>query len=165
MEMGAAANGESELIRMTVVDFFTRETLLDHLVKPTCRMAHFNTKYSGVTYQDMANAVRLRTCFFGRDAARKAFFDFVGPETIVIAHGGSSDLQTLRVIHELVVDTLILEGYFGVKTVGGRSLKNLTKLKNGWDIQVGNRGHDSLEDALAARELVVGFMGRMAGNL
>lgn len=150
-----SVSGESDLIRLTAVDFFTSETLVDNLVFPTAKMAHLNTRYSGVSRQQMTTAVAKRTCFFGRDAARQALFKYVGLETVLIMHGGSSDLTALRLLHPHVVDSFILEGYHGVQVVGGRSLKNLVKIATGRDIQRGNAGHDSLEDALATRELVI----------
>lgn len=156
-EMGYAEDGEAELIRLTAVDFFTQETLLDNLISPSVAMKHFNTKYSGVTPGAMTAALRKGTCFHGRDAARDALFRFIGPETVIVVHGGNSDLTALRWLHPHIVDTFILEGYHGAKTEGGRSLKNLIKLKKDLDIQTGN-GHDSLEDALACRELAILFM-------
>jgi RNA exonuclease 1 len=155
--MGLIVSGDSELIRLTAIDFFTKEVLIDRLVNPVTEIKHFNTRYSGVHPRDMAKARRGRTCFFGRDAARAALFSFVGPATTIVVHGGSSDFTALRWIHPRVVDSHILEGYFGVKTPGGRSLKNLIKLKLNRDIQNGV-GHDSLEDAFAARELVIRFL-------
>jgi RNA exonuclease 1 len=157
-EMGTAVNGDLELIRITLIDFFTTDVLLDSLVLPYAKLQSYNTVYSGITAKDMDRAIADGNCLFGRDAAREAVFEFLGPETIVVAHGGNCDLSALRIIHEHVIDTLILEGYHGVKkTVGGRTLKNLVKLRKGIEIQ-GGVGHDSLEDAMGARELVAVFL-------
>ena len=57
----------------------------------------------------MEEARRKKTCLFGRNKARKAVYEFIGPETIVIGHGGHGDFISLRWIHPLVIDTLILE--------------------------------------------------------
>lgn len=159
--MGTSTLGESELIRLTAVDFFSGAVLIDSLVSPTVSMAHFNTRYSGVSAADMRHAVKARTCIFGRDAARELLWQFVGPDTVVVVHGGNGDFGSLRWIHERVVDSFILEGYCGEKTVGGRSLKNLCAVNLGMQVQVakkGSAGHDSHEDAMAARELVVQWM-------
>jgi RNA exonuclease 1 len=157
--MGMSMSNESELIRLTAVDFFTKETLVDNLIFPSVPMRHYNTKYSGVTLS-MIQAARLQgTCILGRDAAREALLQYIGPGTVLVVHGGSSDLTALRLLHPHVVDSFILEGYYGEKVEGGKGLKNLMKLKTGLDIQSrGKLGHDSLEDALAARELVLRFM-------
>ena len=158
-EMGMALNNESELIRLTAIDFFTGATLIDQLVVPSVRIKHWNTQYSGVTGPQIAEAKRTGQCFFGRDAAREALLRFVGPETILVMHGGSSDLIALRLLHPHVVDSFIVDNYFGGKVEGGRSLKNLIMQKTGRAIQNrGRQGHDSLEDALATRELIIRFM-------
>ncbi|KAL2012096.1 hypothetical protein VTN00DRAFT_4814 [Thermoascus crustaceus] len=109
-EMGTSAHGESELIRLTAVDYFTGETLIDSLVYPSVPMRHFNTRYSGVTRGMIEAARRKRTCLMGRDAARQQLWRFVGPETIVVVHGGNNDFLALRWIHTRVVDTFLVEG-------------------------------------------------------
>jgi RNA exonuclease 1 len=163
--MGLAMNNESELIRLTAVDFFTGETLIDKLVVPSVRIKHWNTRYSGVTGVQIAEAKARRTCLFGRDAARDELLRYVGPQTILIMHGGSSDMNSLRLLHPLIVDSFNIEGYHGGKVEGGRGLKNLGKLRTGRSIQNrGNRGHDSREDALATRELIINFMTTIPGH-
>jgi RNA exonuclease 1 len=108
-EMGTAQSGESELIRISVIEFFSGKLLLDKLVYPHVRMAHFNTAFSGVTRKMMEDARRRNTCLFGRKTARAAVYDLIGPDTIVVGHGLQSDLSSLRWMHPLVVDTLIVE--------------------------------------------------------
>jgi RNA exonuclease 1 len=161
-EMGISITGESELIRLTAVDFFTGATLIEKLVCPKAPMKTLNTRYSGVSNAQMTAAVAQRTCLFGRDAARHALLELISQGTVLVVHGGSGDLSSLRILHPHVVDSYILEGYtlaMNEKREGGRSLKNLTKVRTGRDIQMkGKEGHDSLEDALAARELVFRFM-------
>ncbi|OAP60254.1 hypothetical protein AYL99_05256 [Fonsecaea erecta] len=183
-EMGVAANGDMELIRLTVVDFFSGAVLLDSLVAPSVAMAHYNTRFSGVTARDMREAMKARTAIFGRDRARELLFRLVGPDTVVVVHGGSGDFSALRWIHPRIVDTYILDAYTGVKVNGGRSLQNLCKVRLGIAVQVSGpqtrggvvaagagrvqsqahqththpkgkgTGHDSYEDAMAARELL-----------
>ena len=156
-EMGTASNGEPELIRLTAVDYFNNEILIDHLVKPSIPMLHYNTKYSGVSRSDMIKAERTRTCIFGRDAALKQLWRYAGPETIVIVHGGQNDFTSLRWIHPKIIDTFTLSSYEYGKVEGGRSLKNLSLQRLGRKIQMGKRGHCSLEDARACRELAHWF--------
>ena len=90
--------GESELIRVTLVDYATGSTLLDSLVYPDVPMAHYNTRFTGIRAKDMRDASRSGKCIRGRDAARKAVWQFVGPDTIVVGHSGHNDLSTLRII-------------------------------------------------------------------
>ncbi|KAL7790339.1 ribonuclease H-like domain-containing protein [Trichoderma ceciliae] len=198
-EMGTASTGESELIRVSAVDYFSGAVLLDSLVYPDVKMLHYNTRYSGVTRQDMENARRTRSCIFGRANARRALWKFIGPDTIVIGHSGNSDLTSLRWIHLVVVDTLIVEkrsrppeeGKEGEEDKqatgspkaavsdprlkgdnesrqeegnekapakprqrGGLSLKALAKERLAREIQNNGRGHDSVEDSMATRDIL-----------
>jgi RNA exonuclease 1 len=192
--MGTAANGDSELIRLTLVDFFSEEILVDNIVLPDVPMLHLNTKYSGVTWADMRNAQRKRTGLDGKAGARQAVWKYVGPDTIVVGHGVQNDLRSLRLIHKRVVDSFVTEHArvkakeaeeevlrldmiaqgltkpedeeLGEKSKeaaeekqkkkkgGAMSLKTLAKKYLDRDIQKGNKGHDSLEDAIAARDIV-----------
>ncbi|PHH68072.1 hypothetical protein CDD82_864 [Ophiocordyceps australis] len=108
-EMGVARSGESELIRVSLIDYFSREVLLDSLVWPSVKMAHYNTRFSGVHRAMLENARQHCKCLFGRDEARRAILKFIDPDTIVIAHAGHQDLASLRWIHTAIIDTLIVE--------------------------------------------------------
>jgi RNA exonuclease 1 len=191
--MGTAKSGDSELIRVTLLDYFSGQVLVDNLVQPDVPMLHFNTRYSGVRPIDMDIARRAGTCFYGRDSARNAILKFVGPSTLVVGHSAQHDLTALRWIHPNVVDTYILEsslndtaeketstplestlelltpsdvkikdnaegGQKRPKGSGRLSLKTLSKVKLGQEIQTGRNGHDSVEDALAARDLVHAYL-------
>lgn len=199
--MGSAESGESELIRVSAVDFFTRRVLVDSLVYPSVKMSHYNTRYSGVSWPVMRDAMRRNKCLRGREAARKALWRFIGPQTIVIGHAGNGDLISLRWIHGMIIDTLLLEMRIqprdeeaerrkrkekkstresdgpqdgnAVAEVSeepceaveaeepkkpeypGLSLKALAMARLKREIQVKGKGHDSLEDALATRDLLL----------
>jgi RNA exonuclease 1 len=147
-EMGIDKSGESQLIRLTLVDFFTGEPLIDSLVKRSAPMAHYNTRYSGVNAADMRRAEKSGSCIRGRDKARKRIWSYVGPGTVVVMHTGGNDLAALRWIHGAVVDILLLERY-AIPVEGGRLLKNLLSRRLGREIQKGKKGHCSFEDAMA----------------
>lgn len=191
-EMGTNDYGESELIRVSVVDYFSGAVLLDKLVFPDIRIRHWNTRFSGVSARDMHEARRARTCLFGRANARRAIWQFVSPETVVIGHAVHGDLASLRWIHGRVVDTFVIEDEIVRRGRAQRekeeeeerrkrddaegkgqdgeqqqepskaskepfpalSLKALSKERLDRTIQVKGRGHDSIEDALAARDLL-----------
>lgn len=179
-EMGVSIYGEPELVRISMVDFFTGEILIDSLVYPRVRLQHLNTRYSGVTRDMLETARKRKQCIMGgRDAARAQVWRYVGRETIVVMHGGQSDMMALRWIHDRVIDTFVVEGWRrdaaaameAAKkkadankdtaepekkdgTPGGRSLKHLTETILGAQIQQGRKGHDSVEDAMACRWLV-----------
>ncbi|ROW12101.1 hypothetical protein VMCG_00706 [Cytospora schulzeri] len=200
-EMGTSITNNSVLIRVTLIDYFTSKVLLDKLVFPDEPVLHYNTRFSGVTYGQMAKAKARGECLYGTAAARKAIWKFVGPDTIVVAHGGQNDMSTLRWIHSAVVDTHLVESLPVVqlqrearekeaqekeareqvekltgssekekkpsnadqkkfepkkkkpKGSGQFSLKTLARERLGREIQMGNAGHDSVEDAMAARDI------------
>lgn len=184
-EMGTSTRGEKELIRLTAVDFFTGEVLVDSLVYPSVPMQHFNTRYSGVTRGMLEAARRKKTCIMGRDAARQRLWRYVGPETIVVVHGGHNDFLALRWIHLRVVDTFLVARAArekkkkkqqqqqqeqqpdadGVAEKRGLSLKDLADAILGWQIQRGKQGHCSLEDALACRALADWYVWNLAEDV
>lgn len=173
--MGVAESGESELIRVSVVDYFSCTVLLDSLVWPEVKMSHYNTAFSGVTTQAMEGAMRRDRCIMGRNRARQAVCDFVGPDTIVVGHGAHQDLTSLRWIHPNIVDTLLVETLKrsqgnategtargdgisqqaqGTNAAGGLSLKALALQRLNRRIQLRRKGHDSTEDAITTRDLL-----------
>lgn len=196
--MGTAESGDSELIKITLIDYFTGEILLNNIVEPNVRMRHLNTRYSGVTWSQMSAARKQGTSLKATAGARQALWKYVGDQTIVIGHGVSSDLRAMKWIHELMVDSMVVEfkikkrkemeaiakakaeGTYvePVKVLpipgaiidraappaqkkprkkgGDLSLKGLAEVRLGRKIQLGDgtTGHDSLEDAIAARDLI-----------
>ncbi|KAJ5814591.1 hypothetical protein N7474_006368 [Penicillium riverlandense] len=160
-EMGVTMKGESELIRISAVDYFTGYVLLDTLVYPAVPMLHLNTRYSGVSWQMLNHALATRRCLVSREQARQQLWQFVGPETIVMTHGGAADLLALRWIHRRMVDTFHVDGTHENPETG-RSLKNLAAVRLNRRIQEGSRGHDSIEDAMACRELTHWYMEHLA---
>jgi RNA exonuclease 1 len=212
-EMGTAMTGDSELIRLTAIDYLTGEVLINNIVDPDQYMMHLNTRYSGVTFPQLNEAKRKRTCLIGKAGAREALWRFVGPHTALVGHGVNNDLRALKWIHPTVVDSFLIEHKIlqakkaaiaaaeeaeaaaaaaavaaaaaaattalveepehllqketsspqtevgpkkkKPKGSGDLSLKTLMKKYLDRDIQTqGNKGHDSFEDALAARDLV-----------
>lgn len=100
---------ESLCLRVSVVDYFTAEVLIDKLVFPDDPILNYNTRFSGVSYAQMTRAKSMGDCFFGIAAAREAIWKFIGPDTIVAVHGGQNDLNSLRWIHDNIVDTHLVE--------------------------------------------------------
>lgn len=234
-EMGVSITNDSVLIRLSVVDYFTSQVLVDSLVVPDEPILHYNTRFSGVNHAQMMQAQAAGTCLRGTAAARDAAWQFVGPDTIVVVHGGNNDFISMRWIHENIIDTMLVEslpvlklqkeakeakeaketkekvaremeeaqkGQKGQvdnkvgdtyssshgndarrksasvtqpgqkekeqgeqqqnsnakkrkrpKGTGPFALKTLARVRVGRDIQMGRGGHDSTEDALAARDV------------
>lgn len=170
-EMGTLKPGtslDSALIRLSMVDFFSGTTLIDKLVIPDAEMLHYNTKYSGVTFAMMRIARQRGEAIRGLSAAQELVFRYVDADTYIVVHGGSSDFLALRMIHppDRIIDTHLLENWCQDTRDGKlkRGLKETcmrrcsiavqnAKLDNGRAA-----GHDSLEDALACREIVCAWM-------
>lgn len=161
--MGVSQRGESELIWIAAVDFFTVEVLLDSLVYPKVPMKHLSTRYSGVNWAMLRRAKSARQCLLGRNEARRRLLQWVGPETIVLTHGGKGDLLVLRWIHWRVVDTLEVESRRENAEVQ-RALGHLTKVHLRRAIQTG-RGHDCLEDTIACRDLAKWYVDNLPAEL
>jgi DNA polymerase III epsilon subunit-like protein len=214
--MGTARNGDSEIIRLSAIDYLTGEVLINNLVKPDQPMQHLNTKWSGVTFDQLNEATKNRTALRGKFGARRLLWKFVGPDTILVGHSVHNDLKALKWIHTRVLDSYVIEHKIieekkaiearekeeneavarrvekrllevtgladghepslptenpatensttatggepkkkKAKGTGDLALKTLLKKYLDTDIQTrGKKGHDSLEDATAARDLV-----------
>lgn len=113
--MGTSMTNESLCIRVSVIDYFTAEVLVDKLVFPDEPLLNYNTRFSGVSYSQMARAKAMGDCFFGIAAAREAIWKFVGPDTVVVGHSGQNDLNSLRWLHDNIVDTQLVESLPVVK--------------------------------------------------
>ncbi|KAI1861430.1 uncharacterized protein JN550_010810 [Neoarthrinium moseri] len=180
-EMGYTVYG-MELIRLTAVSWPSGEELLDILVYPVGEYIDLNTRYSGVRPEDMAEAERWKpgddphpTLLPSEDAsqpprrklkivpsprdARDLLFSLISPDTPLVGHGLENDLNAMRIIHPVIVDTILLFPH--KRGLPARnSLKWLMESLLDRKIQIESddenhiKGHDSAEDARAAGELV-----------
>lgn len=153
-QMGIASTGDLELVRLSAVDYFTGEILVDRPVYPSEPMLHCTTqpKHSGLSDWQIELARDQGECFNGRDEARRFLWRFVGRDTTVVAHGGKFILMALRWIHEKVIDTFMVER---ARNHGGGvlSLKSLAVVHLGQEPRR-EEGNDSVEDVKTCRELV-----------
>jgi DNA polymerase III epsilon subunit-like protein len=173
-EMGYTTFG-MELIRLTAVSWPQNQQLLDVLVRPLGEVIDYNTRFSGVSQEHFSKALPYGAEKAKQDdsasedgeleqeplpvvespmAARKLLFNLLTPETPLIGHAIDNDLNTCRVIHPTIVDTVLLFPHprglpirYGLKMLAGKYLER--------SIQTGGAlGHDSKEDAIATGELV-----------
>lgn len=87
-------------------------------------------------------------------AARDLLCTYITPQTPLIGHALENDLNSVRLCHPTIIDTIVLFPHpkglplrFGLKMLSKRHLNR--------DIQMGGAsGHDSLEDARATGDLV-----------
>ncbi|CCH60893.1 hypothetical protein TBLA_0D03960 [Henningerozyma blattae CBS 6284] len=141
-EMAFTSKGY-EMIRLTIVDFFTSQILLDEIVKPLGEVIDLNTLFSGVRDDDFINSISYEE-LVGR-ILNKAL---INRNSILIGHGLENDLNVMRITHKKIIDTAIIFQKGKFKT----SLKNLSFEYLSRRIQTGE--HDSSEDAIATMDIV-----------
>ncbi|KAI1778230.1 hypothetical protein F4818DRAFT_405246 [Hypoxylon cercidicola] len=180
-EMGFTTYG-LELIRMTLVSWPDGEKMLDVLVQPYGEILDLNTRYSGVTSEDMVTAERWKpgddykpTSTVSGDstkppeqkeklklvpspeAARGLLFSMISPDTPLVGHGLENDLNAVRMIHPTCVDTVLLFPHRrGLPIRNGLRVLMDTLLNRKIQRETDEdqpEGHDSAEDARAAGEL------------
>ncbi|KAF7846343.1 hypothetical protein BT93_L4517 [Corymbia citriodora subsp. variegata] len=154
-----------ELCRVTAISWPDKKSLLDVLVRPYGEILDFNTRFSGITadlYNNAPNYDPSSSSDHGTlrkvsspEAARRLMFDLLTPSTPLIGHAIDNDLNTCRMIHPFIIDTVIL--YPHPKGLPIRyKLRDLAARYLQRDIQIsGAHGHDSLEDSEATGDLVL----------
>ena len=164
-EMGYTTLG-LELIRLTATSWPSGKELLDVIVRPIGEILDLNSRFSGVFPKDFAHDDGSTEQGEGDvpssnlpildspSAARSLLFSHLAPSTPLIGHALDNDLNSVRIIHPSIVDTVLLYPHpRGLPVRFG--LKMLLKKHLDRDIQMGGAaGHDSKEDARAAGELV-----------
>uniref|UniRef100_A0A8C3KDQ4 Interferon stimulated exonuclease gene 20 like 2 n=1 Tax=Calidris pygmaea TaxID=425635 RepID=A0A8C3KDQ4_9CHAR len=124
--------------------------MYDSYVRPAAPIVDYRTRWSGIRRHHMENAVPFLK------AQREILRILSGK--IVIGHSIHNDFKALKYFHPkaLTRDTSkipLLNRKGGFPENVAISLKRLTKALLHQDIQVGNSGHSSVEDARATMEL------------
>ncbi|XP_075529336.1 uncharacterized protein LOC142560840 [Dermacentor variabilis] len=136
-----------ELTRVTVVGW-DLQPVYETLVKPRGKILDYNTRFSGLTEEDM---VGVETNLRDVQAALLARFS---ADTLLLGHSLDSDLRALRLVHGHVVDTAAVfphrRGLPYKRALRTLMAEHLSKI-----IQNGVDGHDSQEDAAACMELML----------
>nr|CAG4650757.1 EOG090X01LQ [Simocephalus serrulatus] len=136
-----------ELTRVTVISNECK-VIYETLVKPDNPILDYNTRFSGITEEDLQN---VKTTI--RDVQAVLLSKF-SDKTILIGHSFDSDLRALRMIHDTVIDTSVVFPHSrgppykkALRTLCGDILQKI--------IQNDVGGHDSAEDAIACMELMM----------
>ncbi|CAJ1060938.1 RNA exonuclease 1 homolog [Xyrichtys novacula] len=136
-----------ELTRVTVINS-ELNVIYDTFVKPDSKVVDYNTRFSGVTEEDLENTTTSL-----RDV-QAVLLSMFSAESILIGHSLESDLLALKLIHSSVVDTAIVFPHrLGLPYK--RALRNLMADHLKRIIQDNVEGHDSSEDASACMELMM----------
>lgn len=156
-EMVRIGHNVSELARLSVIDYLTSEILIDTLVEPLNKVTDWRTQWSGITIESMRAAVLSGTALKGSPVARARLFDIIDEQTVIVGHALHHDFVALGIQHRNVVDSAILaQKAVGFGARKQWALRVLCSEFLGITIQDhGNQGHDSVEDAFAAREVVL----------
>ncbi|CCF32393.1 exonuclease [Colletotrichum higginsianum] len=173
-----------ELVRLTATAWPTGEELLDVLVQPVGEIIDLNSRYSGVWPEDMASAEpwtaqkddkedptpaqakkmpiykknkKKMKIVSSPEVARDLLFSLIAPDTPLIGHGLENDLNSVRIVHPTVIDTVLLFPHKhglpyrqGLKMLMDNLLNRKIQVETAGKVQ----GHDSAEDARAAGDLV-----------
>lgn len=159
-EMGFTVHG-MEVLRVTALSWPKADTLLDVLVRPIGAVLDFNTRYSGISAETFRTAKPYShqlqhslSVVESPAAARDLLFALITPSTPLIGHAIENDLNTLRIVHPSIVDTVLLFPHpRGLPR--RRALRHLAAEMLERTIQTGGaEGHDSREDARATGDLV-----------
>lgn len=137
----------SELTKISIVDEELR-VVYNELVKPANPITNYLTRYSGITKEMMegvTTTIEDVHHFMRKNLPRDAIF---------CGHSLNMDLAAIQIFHPYVIDTSVIYNRTGTRYYKP-SLKSLAYEMLDKEIQtVDKLGHDSLEDAITAMELV-----------
>ncbi|WQF84080.1 Putative ribonuclease H-like superfamily, exonuclease, RNase T/DNA polymerase III [Colletotrichum destructivum] len=163
-EMAGTVEGQNELIHLTLVDFVSGDVLQNCLVNPSKPIRNWREDITGISAAGMQQAVAKNEALHGWKAARDELWRFADEETILIGQSIHHDLKALHTYHSRIVDSAIITADAVLRS-GSRirkrwGLETLCRELLGIQIRQSSQtgdglAHDALEDALAARELIV----------
>ncbi|PWY64454.1 hypothetical protein BO83DRAFT_402559 [Aspergillus eucalypticola CBS 122712] len=154
--LGADGRECSEVVRLSAVDFLSRELIIDTYVSPQGHVISWRTKFSGVNPSVLAEKTREGKLIKGWRAARDLLWQFIDARTVLIGHSLNNDLAVLGMIHTRIVDSAIMTRVaVGEDCQRHWALKTLCHQLLDREIQAGNDGHDCVEDTYAAREVIL----------
>ncbi|KAM6125386.1 apoptosis-enhancing nuclease [Phoenicopterus ruber ruber] len=139
----------SELARCSVVNY-EGDVIYDKYVQPELPIVDYRTRWSGITKRHMKSAIPFK--------AAQAEILKILKDKIVVGHAIHNDFQALKYFHpkDRTRDTSripVLNQKAGLPVRASVSLKSLARHLLQKKIQVGCKGHSSVEDAQTAMEL------------
>ncbi|KAJ8924651.1 hypothetical protein NQ315_000802 [Exocentrus adspersus] len=135
-----------ELTRVTIVDTDCK-TVYESLVKPLNPIIDYNTRFSGITKEQMD---KTSTSILQVQAN---ILHLCNSRTILVGHSLESDMKVLKIMHGTIIDTSVLFPH-KMGLPHKRALKALASEYLRKIIQNDISGHDSAEDAVTCMELI-----------
>ncbi|NXN84512.1 I20L2 protein, partial [Bombycilla garrulus] len=148
--VGTGPGGRTSALARCSIVTYEGDIVYDEYVRPEAPIVDYRTRWSGIRPQHMQKALPFRR------AQQQVLRILAGK--VVVGHAIHNDFKALRYCHPkaLTRDTSqipLLNRRGGFPENTAISLKRLTKALLNQDIQVGKKGHSSVEDARATMEL------------
>lgn len=159
--MCLVSGGHDDITYLSAIDYLTGEILINNLISPSTRVLDYRTPKSGVSASLIESAREAGTLISGGfEEARERLLSFMDKNTVLVGYGLHHDLRLLGITHRKVVDGALwtAEAVMGKRGNAGRwiGLKQLCQEELGVEIQKQEKGgHSAVEDAMAAREIVL----------
>ncbi|RMZ89611.1 hypothetical protein DV736_g3155, partial [Chaetothyriales sp. CBS 134916] len=146
-EMVLTTDDKYSLARISVLNWLGK-TVLNKYVRPTLPIKDYFTQFSGITPDLLQNVTTTL------QDIQNDMLSLLTPSTLLVGHSLESDFSALKMTHPFVIDTSLL--YPHPRGLPLRSsLKFLANKYLKREIQGSLQGHDSVEDARAALDLVI----------
>ncbi|KAH7729921.1 exonuclease [Aphelenchoides avenae] len=145
-EMCITIASRFELTRISLMNE-KGELLLDTLVKPHNEIRDYLTEHSGIT-KELLEGVTIRLA-----DVQKAIRAILPDDAILCGHSIENDLRALQMSHPYCIDLSLLYNFSG-RTRARTSLKSLTYIFLGEEIQGTATGHCPVEDCRATLKLL-----------
>ncbi|NXQ17846.1 I20L2 protein, partial [Peucedramus taeniatus] len=148
--VGTGPGGRTSALARCSIVTYEGDVVYDCYVRPEEPIVDYRTRWSGIRRHHMDKAVPFRR-------AQQQVLQILAGK-VVVGHAIHNDFKALHYCHPkaLTRDTSqipLLNRRAGFPENVAISLKRLTKALLNQDIQVGKRGHSSVEDARATMEL------------
>ncbi|XP_074648142.1 RNA exonuclease 5-like [Tubulanus polymorphus] len=146
-EMVFTQETTNELARVSLVSE-DGVCIFDTLVKPYAVITDYRTKYSGIRKQ-MLKYVTTRL-----GDVQRTIQKLLPPDAILVGQSICKDLEALKMYHPYIIDTSTIYNRTGQRT-RKTGLARLTRIFFGTEIQAQSSGHNPIEDASSALNLVL----------